>query len=664
MKKRESVVKRVVTQLTVVMFIANLFGSMCIAYYAGSNQTKADQKYLTEVVANISSNIETTMEQYIAAVEILAQNSSIIHIMEESTKSSPMVSQSSTKTILAELSDVVANFDGKVEIIALVDADQDAYLMHNGSASPSDGTITDRPYYNAISGNKTVITDPYLHSTTGSRVVSVAAPVVADNGTVLGCVTLNLPTSFISQLISDIGSTGGTWVMDGNHNVLAHSDSSFIGQSYTAVGVSGTEFTSELSNPTGKLIEYSRGSVSRTGSVGSIDSLGWILVAGIDTSEFQADTLKLSVILAVIQILCASIALVFCGYYVFKAMKPLNELNKAMLEMSKGNLEQELLHQSNDEIGELCDNLRTTMTNLAIYIREIQNNLDAFGAGDFTRENDLVFLGDFRAIQTSTDHFKVLITDTLNSLKATVDQVSVGSDYVASGSQSLAEGSAKQSASISDLNQFIHNITEQIQENTHSVSEVNQTAQTIAMDLADGNRQMDEMMIAMGDIQEKSDDITKIVKTIEEVAFQTNILALNAAVEAARAGTSGRGFAVVAEEVRNLSSRTSEAVQNTSALIGDSTATVKRGSQIAITTMEKLKSVTEEITGFIATLDEIAVASEEQAVAIERISTGVQEISTVMQSNSAVSQESAATSEELSSQASEMKNAIEQFKLQ
>ncbi len=660
--KQQSVVIKVIQKLTMVMFVVNFLGSVAIGQFSRNSLKNADEKYLMEVVENISSSIETKIEQYITAVEILAENTSIIEIMNDSNKSNPMASHSNANDVLRELSDIVANFSGDVEIIALVDSDQDAYLMHNGSAST--GTITDRPYYSAISTNRTIITEPYIHSTTGTLVVSIAAPVSSNSGTVLGCVTLNLPTSFISGLISSIGTTGGTWVMDSNQNVLAHENSSYIGQNYTTVGVSGSEFTSELSNPTGKLIEYQRNGVSRTGSVGSISSLGWILVAGIDTTEFKQDTVKMAWILTIIQVSCALIALIFCAFTVYKALKPLKELNKAMLEMSKGNLEQELLHQGDDEIGELCDNLRTTMTNLAIYIGEIQENMDAFGAGDFTRENKLVFLGDFLAIQTSTDHFKQLITTTLQSLKTTVDLVSSGSDYVASGSQSLAEGSAKQSSSISDLNVFIQNITEQIQENTRNVSGVNQTAQVIASDLQSSNKQMDEMMSAMADIQEKSDSITKVVKTIEAVAFQTNILALNAAVEAARAGTSGRGFAVVAEEVRSLASLTSKAVQDTTALISDSTETVKRGNQIAVTTMENLKSVTEEITGFISTLDEIAVASEAQSQAIEKINLGVHEIADVMQSNSAVSEESAATSEELSSQATEMKNAIEQFKLE
>lgn len=661
--KQKSVVVKVIHKLTMVMFVVNLIGSLAIGQFARDSLENADEQYLMEVVKNISTNIETKFEQYVTAVEILSENSSIIQIMSESTKANPMLSHSNTDNILRELSDIVDNFGGDVEIIALVDADQDAYLMHNGSASPANGTITDRTYYGAISQNKTIITDPYIHSTTGTRVVSVAAPVRSNDGQVLGCITLNLPTSFLSGLISTIGTTGSTWVMDGNHNVLAHENSSFIGESYTTVGVSGSEFSSELGNPTGNLIEYDRNGVERTGSVGVIPSLGWILVAGIDTTEFKEDTVTMGWMLTIIQVGCALIALLFCAFTVYKALRPLKELNLAMLEMSKGNLKQALFHQGDDEIGELCDNLRTTMTNLDIYIGEIQENLDAFGAGDFTRQNKLVFLGDFLAIQTSTDHFKELITTTLHSLKSTVDLVSSGSDYVASGSQSLAEGSAKQSASISDLNTFIQDITEQIQENTRNVTGVNKTAQVIASDLADSNKQMDEMMSAMSDIQEKSDSITKVVKTIEAVAFQTNILALNAAVEAARAGSSGRGFAVVAEEVRSLASLTSKAVQDTTTLIGDSTATVKRGNQIAVATMENLKSVTEEITGFIDTLDEIAVASESQATAIEKINEGVHEIANVMQSNSAVSEESAATSEELSSQATEMKTAIEQFKL-
>ncbi|MFI3254789.1 MAG: methyl-accepting chemotaxis protein [Eubacteriales bacterium] len=662
-QKKTTMVKKVVTRLALVLLFLNLFSISYTVLFASIKLFRSETKYLTEVVANISSTIEKTIEEYQVTAEVVADNQTFKAFLQESTKSNPMLSQSNRTAVLQEMMDILNNFHGQAERIVLVDLDQDAWLSQEGTTSNPSESLSSLPYYSAITQEKTIVTDPYVQTSTGSMVISVASPVFSNSGTVLGCVVIDLPTSFLSQLVAGIGETGGTWVMDSSKNILAHTNHSYIGSSYSVVGVSGSEFEQEINNPTGELIEFTLNGVDRTGFVGSIPSLGWTLIAGIDTVEFEQDIVDLAGSLLGTQVLCVAVTLIFCGVNIYVSLKPMKELNESMLEMSKGNLSCLPIHQGNDEIGELCDNLRTTMTNLNIYIKEIQANLDAFGSGDFTHERDHVFLGDFLAIQTSTEDFRQLMSHTLASLKAAVDQVSIGSDYVATGAQNLAVGSEKQSNSVVELNTLIQSITSQMKENSENVTAVNETAQQISKELQSNNQQMDEMTSAMRDIQEKSQGIQKLVKTIEDVAFQTNILALNAAVEAARAGTAGRGFAVVAEEVRNLSTRTSEAVKNTTSLIDDSTMAVKRGNEIVHETVENLKQVTEEINGFIHTLDDIATASEEQTNAIVQINEGVIEITNVMHANSAVSEESAATSEELSGQAAVMKEEIDQFKL-
>ncbi|MFI3201492.1 MAG: methyl-accepting chemotaxis protein [Eubacteriales bacterium] len=661
--KRNSLSRKVVTKLTAIMVAINVLVIIIISAYGSTQMNASEEKYLSEVVANISSTIETNMDAYFTTAEVLAANKSIQSLLQQSSKSYPMEKNTNIDNVLEELHEVVDTYQGSVVNITVLSVAEDNYIMSDGTISTRD-TVTDRSYYEAVTKKETIITTPYVQSQNNTRVVSTASPVFDTNGSVLGCVVVNIPTSFVSQLISTIGDTGGTWVMDSNREVIAHYNETYIGQGYAATGISGDEFEKQLQNPTGELITYKLNGTTRTGSVGVIESLGWVMVAGINQSEFLQNTVVLIVVLVTLILGSLVISLLVCGKTVRVNLKPLEELNEAVLEMSKGNLSHDVTYESDDEIGELCDNLRTTMRNLAIYIQEIRDNLDSFGKGDFTRTSDLEFLGEFQAIQTSTSQFTNLITGTLDSLKGTVAQVTEGSNQVAIGAQSLADGSMKQSESINELNDFIQEITRKIQENANSVTKTNGVAKKISLELGDSNKKMDEMMVAMKDIEATSKGITDIIQTIEEIAFQTNLLALNAAIESARAGEAGKGFAVVADEVRNLSSRTSEAVQNTTELIENSTRAVQVGYEIAIGTAEELKNVTEEVNGFIETLGEIAVASNEQVSAVEKIGEGVSEITNVVESNSAVSEESAATSEELSGQATMMHDAIQKFKLE
>ncbi|MGL5973045.1 MAG: methyl-accepting chemotaxis protein [Oscillospiraceae bacterium] len=371
--------------------------------------------------------------------------------------------------------------------------------------------------------------------------------------------------------------------------------------------------------------------------------------------------LNIAILSAIAVIFVISILI---AYNIIKSvMDPIDALTKLSKELKKGNLQADLSYKSEDEMGQLSNELKDTIDNWVQYIEEISLNLGKLGEGNLNLETNLEYMGDFSKIKISMDKIIESLNDTITQIKSSSDQVSSGADQVSSGSQSLAQGAAEQASSVDELALSISEISKQVNENATNAKSANHMSIDISEKLDSSSLQMKQMISAMELITLKSNEINKIIKTIEDIAFNTNILALNAAVEAARAGNAGKGFAVVADEVRNLASKSSEAAKNTTALIEDSIKAVESGTQIASATAESLYDVVSGAGDISNLINKIASASEEQASSISQVTMGIDQISSVVQTNSATSEESAAASEELSSQANMLKSLVTRFKL-
>ncbi|MBC3803219.1 HAMP domain-containing protein [Acetobacterium fimetarium] len=264
-----------------------------------------------------------------------------------------------------------------------------------------------------------------------------------------------------------------------------------------------------------------------------------------------------------------------------------------------------------------------------------------------------------RSFQKMTDH----INDVMTSIDSAAIQVAAGSKQIADSSMGLSQGATEQASSIEQLTASIEEISSQTKLNANNASEASELAESTKEDALQGNSEMKLMLQSMEEINESSNNISKIIKVIEEIAFQTNILALNAAVEAARARQHGKGFAVVAEEVRNLAARSADAAKETTAMIEGSIKKVDHGTQIATKTAAALNKIVGDVTKVSDIVGEIATASNEQAIGISQINQGIMQVSEVVQMNTATSEESAAASEELSSQAELLREQAERFNL-
>ncbi len=366
-------------------------------------------------------------------------------------------------------------------------------------------------------------------------------------------------------------------------------------------------------------------------------------------------------IVAVVVILIVSALLML---YVMKGIvAPVQVITGASRNLAEGKLDFQIDVKDNNEIGELAGTLNTSVKNLKMYISDITKVLDGLAAGNLASESEIEYIGDFIQIQKAIETISREQSTIMEQIHASASQVDSGANQVAMGAQSLAQGSTEQASEVDNLLHMIEQVTEQINNNAKSASITTSEADKVGEQIHICNSQMQEMSEAMKQISACSGEIQHIIKTIDDIAFQTNILALNAAVEAARAGSAGKGFAVVADEVRNLAAKSADAVKETTELIEKTLHMVETGSGLTEVTQKSLISVVEgagKVTGQIKVISD---ASQEQETAINHIKDSICQISTVIQSNSATSEESAAASEELAGQAQILKSLIGRFQL-
>ena len=370
-------------------------------------------------------------------------------------------------------------------------------------------------------------------------------------------------------------------------------------------------------------------------------------------------TILLLVLLAVMVVLCVAIATTLSR----SISRPVAQITEAAGKLAAGTLDIDITYQSKDELGTLAQAFREMSIGLKSVIKDVDLQLGAMGQGDFTVSPQAEYIGDFASIKDAIVNISGSLSNILNQINQFADQVSAGSDQVSSGSQALAQGATEQAGSVEELAATINEISSQVKETAVNANEARNQTERTGEQVVSSNQQMQEMISSMREISEKSGQIGKIIKMIEDIAFQTNILALNAAVEAARAGVAGKGFAVVAGEVRSLASKSSEASKSTAALIEGTVQAVEKGTGIANATAESLLSVVEGTKEVIASVEKIALAAQQQANSIVQVTQGIDQISSVVQTNSATAEESAAASEELSGQAQILKNLVSQFKI-
>ncbi len=371
----------------------------------------------------------------------------------------------------------------------------------------------------------------------------------------------------------------------------------------------------------------------------------------------SAKALESTIIIIVVAVVGIIIAIVLGIYISRNISKRTATLVEAADMLAVGDVNITVTKDFNDEIGDLIVSFENMIEN----IRSQAQIAEKIADGDLTvkvipkSDKDLLGLKLKELVDKNNE--------AMSNIAIASDQVATGAQQISDASITLSQGATEQASSVEELSASMEEISVQINQNTQNANEANKMANDAKNDADIGNRQMAEMLVAMADINESSNNISKIIKVIDEIAFQTNILALNAAVEAARAGQHGKGFAVVAEEVRNLAARSADAAKETTEMIENSIRKVDDGTKIANETAEALTKIVKEVEHVAGLLNDIANASNEQSTGIAQVNQGIIQISQVVQNNSATSEEAAASSEELASQAELLKAEISKFKL-
>lgn len=337
--------------------------------------------------------------------------------------------------------------------------------------------------------------------------------------------------------------------------------------------------------------------------------------------------------------------------------RPVEVLHKASQKLAEGDVEIELKKFGNNELGDLTDAFQQLADNIK-YQAGIAAGL---AEGDLTQE--VVVNGERDLLGNALTRIIKENNEMLTNIRESAEQVALGANQVSGASQSLAQGTTDQASAIEQVTASINEIAESTRGSAEQVKVANELVNNVKRDAEAGNVQMQEMIEAMSQINAASESISKIIKVIDDIAFQTNILALNAAVEAARAGVHGKGFAVVAEEVRNLAGKSAQAANETAEMIEDSIRKVAQGSKLAEETAQALNVIVDAVDKSVELMDGIAATAVDQATAITQIDQAIGQVSQVVQTNSATSQECAAASEELLNQAAVLKELMANFKL-
>ncbi|MDE7293715.1 MAG: methyl-accepting chemotaxis protein [Oscillospiraceae bacterium] len=570
---------------------------------------------------------------------------------------------------------------------AALDSIAMGYGFERGNFINADGIgldgsdYNDREYYRQAMKGNTFISDPLVSKITGKITVIIAAP-VWENGIFgtksIGCVYFVPNEEFLNDAMRSLEISENTeaYILNKDGLRIADRDSDAVKQELNYITMASSDSSyKELAEVHQKMIKGEQGvTIAKfkdhrmiTAYAPIADSNGWSLAVSAPQSDFLGDTYRAMIILVVLILLAGGISVISASSLAKHIGVPIAQCTDRIKKFADGDLKSPVPKiNTKDETKILADATEFLVTDINNIISDIGRMMSEMARGNFAvtpKCPEESYKGDFHVLFDAVNEINKRLNSALSQINVSADQVSSGSDQVSGGAQSLSQGATEQASSVQELAAAIHTIETKVNETTKDCDNGRNLVVETAEYIEKATRQMNALTAAMQDISGAAGEIGKIIKTIEDIAFQTNILALNAAVEAARAGEAGKGFAVVADEVRNLASKSADASQDTATYIERTIKAVERGTALTAETSVAVAEVEERSGNVKQIVENIAAASEEQADMVKQITSGIEQISSTVQTTSATAEESAAASEELSGQAQSLKNLVKTFKL-
>lgn len=577
----------------------------------------------------------------------------------------------------ASVEDKKAIIDERIKVNELIRGD---ILDSSGTSIFTGESHADTDYFQAAMLGGSFVTEPIISEDQSSLEVLIAAPLWKEgiHGTeVVGAVYLVPEETFLNDIMVaiNVSANGSAYMLDCEGNVIAHKNDELV--KIKDNSIKDAETNAKL-KPVAKLEKkmiagesgfgtYRYGGVKKIMAYAPIEnSNDWSIAITAPISDFNIETI-VGVIITILIVLLSIVVAVFMVRRLADSIgTPIYQCAERLSALAKGDLHSEVPPiSSQDETLILANATQDIVTDMKKIIGDVDYILSEmsdnnFGVHSKARES---YIGDFKGILEAVRKIKYSLTDTINHIKESSEQVGLGSTQLADGAQSLAEGATDQAASVQELLATVNDVAEQVQRNTEHALSMNKKTMEIGEQANASSAYINEMTKAMGKISEASMQISNIIQTIEEIADQTNLLSLNASIEAARAGEAGRGFAVVAGEIGHLANQCTDAVEDTRKLIQAALSEVESGNRIADEMANVLQGVIDGMDEIVKAVEAVTENSNEQNVSMQQVNDAIEIISEVVQTNSAAAEQTSATSQELSAQATELNDMIDKFRL-